>query len=170
MIADGRCYPKSTATDVISQATKACGERGFTLLELLVVLIVAVLLIAVVPPLLSGLAASTELRGAAMRIAAALRFTRNAAVTRHREEALLVDLAQRRFQVSAEGRQLALPQDIGIGLHTAQSELLTGDLGSIRFFPDGSSTGGHIDLSSGRLGYRINVDWLTGRVTVQEQN
>jgi len=52
-------------------------QRGFTLLELLVVLVIAVLLVSLTPPLLSGLSGSTELRGAARQLAAGLRFARN---------------------------------------------------------------------------------------------
>jgi general secretion pathway protein H len=41
-------------------------------------------------------------------------------------------------------------------------------LGSIRFFPDGSSTGGSISLASGRETHTVVVDWLTGRVRISE--
>ncbi|MDX1606523.1 MAG: hypothetical protein R3202_10055, partial [Candidatus Competibacterales bacterium] len=67
---------------------------------------------------------------------------------------------------------VALPadEDVTIRLYTAQSELLDQKRGSIRFFPDGSSTGGHIALAEGGLEYRVNVDWLTGRVTIEHRD
>jgi general secretion pathway protein H len=144
-------------------------QRGFTLLELLVVLVIAVAMIALVPPLLSGLAGSSELKGATRQLAAALRFARSEAVTRQREGVLVLDLAKRSFRVAGSGREFALPKGIGIQLFTAQSQLLNASAGSIRFFPDGSSTGGHITLASNRLTFRINVDWLTGRISIEEQ-
>ena len=53
-------------------------------------------------------------------------------------------------------------------LFTARSEQLSEKGGAIRFFPDGSSTGGRITLSIDSMRYLVNVDWLTGRVKVME--
>lgn len=145
-------------------------QRGFTLLELLVVLVIAVLLVSLTPPLLSGLSGSTELRGAARQLAAGLRFARNEAVTRQREAVLTLDLAQHRFEVSGDSRQIALPESLALRLYSAQSELSSQTTGSIRFFPDGSSTGGAITVSGPKLAYRVNVDWLTGAVAIVEQD
>ena len=145
-------------------------NRGFTMLELMVVLVIAVLIIALVPPLLSGLSGSTELRGAARQLAAGLRSARNEAVTKQRAASLFLDLEQRRFTVTGNRHDYALPADADVKMYTAQSELRDATTGGIRFFPDGSSTGGHIALSNERMGYRVNVDWLTGRVTIVDQD
>ena len=69
-------------------------QRGFTLLEILVALVIGVLLVALVPPLLSGMSGATELRSAARQLAAGLRSARNEAITRQREAVLTLDLAQ----------------------------------------------------------------------------
>lgn len=150
-------------------AARRIEQQGFTLLELLVVLVIAVLLVALTPPLLSGMSAAAELRGAARQLAAGLRFARNEAVTRQREAILTLDLAQRRFAVSGDPREIALPESVALHLYTAQSELLDQATGSIRFFPDGSSTGGAITVGGAKLAYRVNVDWLTGGVAIVEQ-
>jgi general secretion pathway protein H len=42
------------------------------------------------------------------------------------------------------------------------------NVGEIRFFPDGSSTGGEITLAGGNAHRYVQVDWLTGRVAVYE--
>lgn len=145
-------------------------QRGFTLLELLVVLVIAVLLVALVPPLLSGLSGGTELRGAARQLAAGLRFARNEAVTHQREAVLTLDLVRHRFAVTGDPREIALPDSLSFHLYTAQSELFDQATGNIRFFPDGSSTGGAITVSGPKLAYRVNVDWLTGAVAIVEQD
>lgn len=150
-------------------ATKRVGQHGFTLLELLVVLVIAVLLVAVVPPLISGMSGATELRSAARQLAAGLRFARNEAVTRQREAVLTLDLSKHRFAVSGDPREIALPEGLSLHLYTAQSELLDQATGNIRFFPDGSSTGGAVTVSGPKLAYRINVDWLTGAIAIVEQ-
>lgn len=150
-------------------ATKRVGQHGFTLLELLVVLVIAVLLVAVVPPLISGMSGATELRSAARQLAAGLRFARNEAVTRQREAVLTLDLSKHRFAISGDPREIALPESLSLHLYTAQSELLDQATGNIRFFPDGSSTGGAVTVSGPKLAYRINVDWLTGAIAIVEQ-
>jgi general secretion pathway protein H len=144
-------------------------QRGFTLLEVLVALVIGVLLVAVTPPLLSGMSGATELRGAARQLAAGLRNARNEAVTRQQEAVLLLDLAGHRFAVSGDPREVALPNSVALHLYTAQSELLDDEKGSIRFFPDGSSTGGAITVSGPKLAYRVNIDWLTGAIAIVEQ-
>jgi general secretion pathway protein H len=145
------------------------GQRGFTLLEILVVLVIGVLLVTLVPPLLSGLSGAAELRGAARQLAAGLRNARNDAITRQREAVLTLDLAQHRFGVTGDPRPIELPDSVALKLHTAQAELIDGATGNIRFFPDGSSTGGHITVSGPKFAYRVNVDWLTGAIAIVEQ-
>jgi len=83
---------------------------------------------------------------------------------------LTLDLAQRRFGVSGDPREIKLPDGVALKLYTAQSELLGGATGNIRFFPDGSSTGGAITVSGPKLAYRVNIDWLTGAVAIVEQD
>lgn len=150
--------------------TARAGQHGFTLLEILIVLVIGVLLVALVPPLLSGMSGATELRGAARQLAAGLRNARNEAVTRQQEAVLTLDLERHRFGVTGDPREIALPESVALKLYTAQSELLDSATGGIRFFPDGSSTGGAITVSGPKLAYRVNVDWLTGTVAIVEQD
>ena len=55
---------------------------------------------------------------------------------------------------------------VAAGNLTARSALLSERVGQIRYFPDGSSTGGRIRLA--REGWQADVrsDWLTGLVSV----
>ena len=41
------------------------------------------------------------------------------------------------------------------------------DIVAIRFFPEGAATGGRIVLSRERAAWQIDVEWLTGEVTVK---
>jgi len=61
-----------------------------------------------------------------------------------------------------------LPKGIDLKLYTAQSEVTSERKGGIRFYPDGSSTGGRITLSAGERKYLVDVDWLTGRVSIED--
>jgi general secretion pathway protein H len=51
-------------------------------------------------------------------------------------------------------------------LKTTTGQVRNENEGGIRFDPDGSSTGGRIELGEGPRKIEIGVDWLTGRVSV----
>jgi len=140
---------------------------GFTLIELLAVLFILALTAAIVVPNLGG-GEVVEMKSAARSLAAGLRQTRNRALADNRPAILALDVAKREFQLPGEGRVRRLPKQIDIALFTARSETQSEERGAIRFFPDGSSTGGRITLSSERLRYLVDVDWLTGRVRLLE--
>ena len=53
-------------------------------------------------------------------------------------------------------------------LYTAQSEIVDDRRGAIRFYPDGSSTGGRVTVAAGERRLLVDVDWLTGRVSIKE--
>ena len=71
----------------------------------------------------------------------------------------------------ASGRELEvrLPAGLELSVTSALEDRPDAHTGRIRFFPDGSSTGGHIVLRSGRRQWRINVSWLTGQVAVVDR-
>ena len=149
-------------------STRVHGAEGFTLLELLVVLTILVLIIAVVPPLLEGPMGTAELKGAARHIAAGLRYARSHAVARNHEAVFELDLEARRYRVSGLQRRYQLPRGLGLKLYAARSEFSNAQTGAIRFFPDGSSTGGRVTVSLNPRTYEVDVNWLTGRVTVYD--
>ena len=49
---------------------------------------------------------------------------------------------------------------------TGRSELRSENVGAITFFPDGSSTGGQVTLSAGNRAFKVDVLWITGKVTI----
>jgi general secretion pathway protein H len=142
------------------------GSRGVTLLELLIVLsIMAVLAALVVPRFTSGVSTSA-LKGATREIAAGLRLARSEALATRKETRLVLDLEQRAFRVEPDPRVHALPKEIELKLFTAQSDLLSDKVGTVRFFPDGGSNGGRVTLAAGERKYNVDIDWLTGRVAI----
>ena len=142
-------------------------RRGFTLIELLVVLALAGAIMALTPPLISAALPGVELKAAARRTAAGLRLARVEAIRSGRDAALMFDVNERRFEIDGEFRPTRLSQRIEIGLEVAAAERKGDGVGAIRFFPDGSSTGGVIVLRRGESGFQVGVNWLTGRIRVQ---
>lgn len=143
---------------------------GFTLVELLVVLLLLSLLLAVVPPLFSRAFPGLEARGAARSLAASLRNARSEAVFSGHDQAVIFDLENKRYQRQGSGRATALPGALELDLVTAREELLDDRVGAIRFYPDGSSTGGRVTLGDERGGWMVDVDWLSGRIDIHERD
>lgn len=141
-------------------------KRGFTLIELLVVLGILTLLMTVVPPLFSGTLDDLKVRSAARDLAATLRLARSTAVSSGRETIFSVDVNEKKFAVNNRNKRFALPRDTAIALTTARTEQISESSGAIRFFPDGSSTGGRLTLEHGARIYRIDVNWITGKVAM----
>ena len=153
------------------------GSWGFTLLELLVVLAIASLLVAVVPPVISAVVPGVRLEGAARDLAVDLREARNRAVTFNSEIAVTFSFDPAMYRIEGEKerhtpegtRLTVLGPDAG-GTHANPKPGSSGDKDSftLRFFPDGSSTGARIRISGSKAMYSIDVGWLMGRVVLTE--
>lgn len=139
---------------------------GFTLVELLVVLAIMAVAYALAAPAVSTGMAGAEMKAAARQLAAGLRKARGEAVARQREITVTVDVEGRRFQLAGDARVYPLPGHAEISLFTAQSERVGEKTGAIRFYPDGGSTGGRITLAARDHRYAVDVNWLTGKVTI----
>ncbi|MBK9954605.1 MAG: GspH/FimT family pseudopilin [Rhodocyclaceae bacterium] len=139
-------------------------SQGFTLLELLLVVFLLGLVYALSGPLLEAGNAGLSIKSAARQLAAGFRKARSIAVTQHTEAGLTIDAKARTFSVTGDPRVYDLPRNVEVTMFTAQSEILSDAAASIRFFPDGSSTGGRVAVSIGEAKDMIDVDWLTGRV------
>ena len=109
-----------------------------------------------------------DLKAAARTLASGLRQAQTTAMATKRDALLTIDLDAREFQVTGIEAARNLPKDLEISLYTAQQEVTSDKKGSIRFYPDGSSTGGRITLAVGERKYLVDVDWLTGRVSIAD--
>ena len=147
-------------------AASGYGSRGFSLLELLIALALLIGVLALIPARFSGGVTSAGLRTTTAQTAAGLRLTRSRAISGNRDRRFELDLANRRFLAAGGERAITLDPAVTVKMTTAESERVDADHAFIRFFPDGSSTGGRIELSRGDGGFLIAVDWLSGRITV----
>ena len=141
-------------------------QAGVTLLELLIVIALMGIIAALVVPMFGGPVSTSELRATARQLAAGLRLARSEAVSERRETFLVVDVAGKRFKVDREAREHALPSKVDLKLFTAQNDLVSENVGAIRFYPDGGSNGGRITVAAGARKFNVDVDWLTGRVAI----
>jgi len=138
-------------------------EGGFTLIELVAVVVLLGIVLSVVSLTFSKSLGSAQVEAASRDLVAALRYTRGQAIVHGAQAALDIDMANNTYQ--APGKPMVrLPREMRMSLLTAETEQTSTTSGRIRFFADGASTGGHISIYLGQREWRINVNWLTGQV------
>lgn len=143
-------------------------EHGFSLLEIIVALVIAGLLLAVIVPSLAGALEQAKLKATARTLAATLRLARERAIAQGGNAVVLVDVAKRRYGLEGSGHSRLIADGIHITVVAAGAERSGRSAIGIRFFPDGTATGGRITLARGSQHYDVDVDWLTGRVRIED--
>ncbi len=160
-------------------------EKGFSLVELVVVLLIVSLSIALVTPSLSRFSRTIELKAATKKISGILRYYRSEAVNKRNVYQVFFDSDLREVKVQSmesteekgEGEKkedqspkkiYSLPEGVHIKEIKVESLQYSSDLPTIEFYPNGGSNGGTILLDSeDRKGYRIRIHFLTGMVEVE---
>lgn len=139
-------------------------ERGFTLVELLVVLAMVGLLVSVVPLAFERLRESAQYRDTVRGMLSDIRQARYRALAEGREVRFKVDLAQRNYGVDDRPAR-SVPAPLQLRATVADIEMTATQTAGILFLPSGGATGGTIEIvrPSG-AGVRLTVDWLSGGV------
>ena len=142
--------------------------KGFTLIELLVVLAILAVIMAVVLPFIGG-GGRVQLQRASNEIAAGLREARSRAIRDGKTAIFVVDGERGVFGILAGDTRLSqVPAGFHLGLLARDQDTLEPGRGIIRFFADGSSTGGVVGVVRGEGHENVAIDWLTGRVAITE--
>lgn len=142
-------------------------DAGFTLLELLAVLALMALATFLFVPQTAGVRGPLLLRAAAQDAGTALRAVRSAALRSNREQTLVIDPGTRAYWADSVVARRTLPAGLAV-VATAEAGHDPGGnaIVRVRFRPDGTSTGGRIELAGAGRTAIVTVDWLTGATTV----
>lgn len=138
-------------------------EAGYTLLEMLAVLVILALVAGIAAPRLAGLG-RPAVSGDAVSLVASLRLARQQAVFGGRESVLSLDTDQGSWTIDGApaGR---LSREVRASVTTDAAEAGRREA-AVRFYPDGRSSGARIALRAGEAARRIEIDWLTGHVSL----
>jgi general secretion pathway protein H len=108
-----------------------------------------------------------RLNEAAARLASGLRGVRDEAKSQGQERVFTLDVEERAFATGSTAELVPLDPALSIYFLTLKSERIGQSRAGIRFFADGSSTGGRVELKLLGNQAAINVQWATGAVTVE---
>ncbi|MEW8505137.1 MAG: prepilin-type N-terminal cleavage/methylation domain-containing protein [Candidatus Thiodiazotropha sp.] len=143
-------------------------SKGFTLIELMLVLLVLGLLASLTPPLFERAFPSLKLKAATRDLAQEIRYIQQTAILSGHTSKVKFDLENNAYQSDHvnSGEIRHLPEGLSFTLDPSSAPLDGGQILVFEFFPDGSSSGGLLILDNGGRRFAIVVDWLTSRVQV----
>lgn len=142
-----------------------CRCHGFTLIELMLVLVLMAMLFSLTPPLLHKAFPSLKLKAATRDLAQEIRYLQQTAIMTGVESQISFQIEANQYQSNLvnQGEVRQLPEGIHFSAeqtHDYQERVI------LRFYPDGSSSGGWIRLSTETQALVISVDWFTSRVQI----
>ena len=142
---------------------RRAGARGVSLLEMLLVIALIAAASVLAAAAFSGGVGGMQLRAAAKEIAAQLRYTRTRAISTGTAQEFVIDPGAHTWE-GADGRHGAIPPKLRLVFTGARQLQPSPGEGAIRFFADGSSTGGRVQVGLKDAAWNIDVAWLTGQV------
>ncbi len=141
------------------------GIHGFTLVELLVVILVLAFAMGVTATSYQQRSPGAAMESEARKLTSMLRVQRARAMTEGIITIVEPEDNQTTYRVTPGEKEHVLPDELYIECEPAQ-QVSARPVAGIRFYPDGSSSGGHCRLRSGSEARIIEVHWLTGGVAL----
>jgi general secretion pathway protein H len=136
--------------------------RGYTLLEMLVVLGLLTMIMSL-SLTTHPLGSRRSLESISTEIATLLQSAKIRAISQNAERTIIIDPVTRTLSTGSLDEPVTLGADVGIAVLTAHREVKEGRA-VIRFYPDGSTTGGTVQLKRGARIVSIHLNWLTGQI------
>ena len=148
----------------ISNHHKSARILGFSLLEILATLFIIALVSSIALPNFVNPTEKTDTVTFVSQIANQLKTAKTKAISEQQATSFILDLEKRVFgverdQFSKFPKSVTLTFKTGVTLAEHQAG------GIIVFFPDGTSSGGRIEITFQGRSHRIDIHWLTGKIT-----
>ncbi|MGH8108775.1 MAG: type II secretion system protein XpsH [Arenimonas sp.] len=159
------CVGRSEHHDFRRTRTSMRSARGFSLLEIVVVVGLISVLVTFAAYALNKQRPGQQLRSSAKELAAELRFTKSQAMMTGQAQVFQIN-ANTREWTGPKNHSGVLPKSLEIIATTAKREQPDDGIAAIKFFPDGAATGGRIVLQHDKAKWQVDVKWLTGEVKV----
>lgn len=154
--------------NVVEMSNCSQFQRGFTLIELMLVLVVLALLVSLTPPLFQKAFPTLKLKAATRDLAQEIRYIQQTAILTGSPSKVQFNLLTNEYQSDLvnSGEIRRLPDGLQFATREGSSLAIDQQTLIFVFYPDGSSSGGLLLLDNGGRRFAIAVDWLTSRVQV----
>ena len=152
------------------ESTTLKGEKGFTLLELMVVLVLVTFAVGLVGVNFASRLASFKIRSAAREISATIKYAKSYAQLKDTEQTIVVDLDERKYWLEGDRNKSAqMQEDVRMTVGLPGEAYHEEGKWEIHFFAEGgiSSDIEAIVLSNESLSFRIELDPIVGSTVVQ---
>lgn len=156
---------------------KLGNERGFTLLELIVVLVFIGLIASLATPFLMSTLERVKLQTETRKINSALRFARSQAITR--KTIFTFNGESRKYWIATrEKNDSSIAKTLAPGFTmahvTSDDEIIDDRKFAIKFYPRGNSSGGAIRVTKlspdkSDTAYEITIDAITGTSKIHQE-
>lgn len=137
------------------------GQRGFTLLELMVVIFIMALALGLAGTTFSRSLPSSKLDATLREMMAAMKQARVQAVTTGERKALIINLDARRYGPEGKAPR-SWPEEVTVEVNDPMEGTIVRGEYRIVFYPGGASEGGPILLSAGKKKAVLELDPVLG--------
>jgi prepilin-type N-terminal cleavage/methylation domain-containing protein len=164
---DVRIFPKSfLSIRRLSPNSSFNGESGFTLLELIIVMILSLMILGLVSVYFSTFLSSARLQATVREFSATLRQARNLAKINGEQEGVIIDLDIREYGL--EGRKARkIPANLELKvIDPTAGEIMSGKYRLV-FEPNWGGEGTVFQLSNKKKAVLIHLDPIMGTVVAQ---
>lgn len=133
-------------------------DSGFTLFEMLAVIVLLAIAATIVVRSMGMSLSGSKTELIANQLQQSLRRAQLASLASGKVTMVRFDMNRRIFS-AGNAKFVRWPESVSLHLTSAKQ------LGSaIAFYPDGTSSGGHVQVIGAHRSYRLNIDWLTSAV------
>jgi type II secretion system protein H len=138
-------------------------RKGFTLLEVLMVLFLITLIIGISAAFFSNSLPSQKLEASAREIMATFRHARSSAISEGKWQTVIINIDGRNFGIEG-GRTRVIPESVSVKvIDNVNGEITEGGYRFV-FSPVGVAEGGTIVLSTGNKIITVDIDPVLGAV------
>ena len=147
-------------------SSKRKNHKGFTLLELILVMFLITLMMGLSAVYFAGFLPSVKVNAAARDISATIRHARALARLSMENRTVLFDLDQRAYGISGTEKKYLPPETVLKVIDPVSGEITQGEY-AIVLHPTGGTAGESVILSRGKQQLRIELNPITGATVIK---